>query len=239
MGTVAMLVVEPGRDDPGLEDDLVAEALRYLRRRGAEVVYAGGQMPLNPFYWGIYGGSEWSGILDPHAPFGRAVGRAGFEPVSTAVLLEANLSEPERRDPRGVLTRRVTRIEIEEDALPASWWEALAIGDHDLTGYRLFSRSDDAELARATSWDMGRFGRGDGRARIGLSALEVHPAHRRKGYGRLLVQEVMRSARVQAAAVVAVQTLATNAGALALYHAAGFEPVGGATLYRLPAGAGP
>lgn len=236
MGTVAMLVVEPGRDAPDVENGLIAEAVRYLRRRGAEVVYAGGRLPLNPFYWGVYGGSEWSGILDSHASFGCAVRRAGFEPVGATVLLEADLSEPERRAPKGVLLRRQTRFEIEEEAFPASWWEALAIGDLGLTQYRLFSRPDDVELARATTWDMGRFGRGDGRARVGLCSLEVHEGHRRQGYGRLLVQEVMRSARVQAASVVAVQTVSTNSAALALYEASGFVPVESATLYRLPGG---
>ena len=58
-----MLVVEPGPDDPALETGLIAEAERLPPPRGATVLYAGGQFPLNPFYWGIYGGSEWAGIL--------------------------------------------------------------------------------------------------------------------------------------------------------------------------------
>jgi ribosomal protein S18 acetylase RimI-like enzyme len=238
MGTVAMLVVDPGREEEGLEDSLLAEAERYLRRHGAEVIYAGGQLPLNPFYWGVYGGSEWSGVLDSHTSFHRVLERAGYVPVSTSVLLEVDLSEPERRDPRGVLLRRQTRLEIDEEAQPDSWWEALAIGDAHLTHYRLFSRSDEIELAHASSWDMGCFGRADGRSRVGLTDLEVDPEQRRKGYGRLLVQEVLRSARVQATKIVAVQTRDTNLTALNLYQSSGFVPVGTSTLYRLPAGGG-
>ncbi|MBX6316617.1 MAG: GNAT family N-acetyltransferase, partial [Isosphaeraceae bacterium] len=56
MGTVGMLITEPGLDDPDLERGLFLAAERYLRRRGAAVIYAGGQYPLNPFYWGLYGG---------------------------------------------------------------------------------------------------------------------------------------------------------------------------------------
>jgi ribosomal protein S18 acetylase RimI-like enzyme len=235
MGTVAMLVVEPGQDDPGLESSLLAEAEAYLRGLGAAVVYAGGQAPLNPFYWGVYGGSEFAGILDSHAPFRLAAERAGYEPVSTSVLLEADLSVPERRDPRAVLLRRQTSLEVVEDVLPDSWWEALAVGEFRPTAYRLLSRLDGTELARATTWDMSWFGRREGRVPVGLSGLEVHPEHRRKGYGRHLLQEVMRSARLASASVLAVQTGATNSAALALYQGAGCEPVQTAQLYRRPA----
>ncbi len=237
MGTVAMLVVEPGGDDAETEAGLLAEALRYLRRRGASVVYAGGQYPLNPFYWGIYGGSEWAGILGSHAPFLRTVTRAGFEPVSQTILLEADLSAPESRDPRGFLLRRQTRVEVVEDAALPTWWHALALGDFRPTTHRLVSKEDGVEYARAATWDMTWFGRRDGRARVGLIDMEVAPAHRRKGYGRQLVNEILRLARAQATAAVAVQTRSTNTPALALYQSLGFEPVETSTLFRLPGGA--
>ena len=72
MGSVVMLLVEPGWDDPDLERGLFREAENYLKRRGATVVYAGGQYPVNPFYWGLYGGSEFAGVLGRHAAFLRA-----------------------------------------------------------------------------------------------------------------------------------------------------------------------
>lgn len=237
MGTVGMLVNEPGGDDPETEAGLLTAAESYLRGRGAAVIYAGGQYPLNPFYWGIYGGSEWAGILASHTAFVRTVGRAGYEPVSTSVLLEADLSGPEPRDPRGFLMRRVTRVEVVEDALPTTWWHALAVGDFRPTTYRLLAKADDFEYARASTWDMTWFGRRDGRARVGLIDMEVDPAHRRKGYGRQLVNEILRLARAQATASVAVQTRSTNAPALALYQSLGFEPVETSTLFRLPGGA--
>ena len=80
------------------------------------------------------------------------------------------------------------------------------------------------------------FGRGDGRTRTGLSGVEVSSSHRRKGYGRYLVSEVIRWAREHAWALVEVQTLATNQPALALYQTLGFVPIDQSTVYRLPAG---
>ena len=235
LGTVAMIVVEPeAAADPDLATGLLDEAERYLRDRGASVVYAGGQFPLNPFYWGVYGGSEWAGVLDGDAAFNDAVTRAGFEPVSTTVLLRADLSAPEPRDPRAVLVRRQARVEAAEDALPDNWWQALAVGDFRPSLFRLVAKGDGRELARATTWDMTWFGRRDGRSRLGLIGLEVVPGQRRKGYGRFLVAEILRTAREQGTALVEVQTGAANPAALGLYRSLGFEPVGSSVLYRRP-----
>jgi ribosomal protein S18 acetylase RimI-like enzyme len=237
LGTIAMFVVEPGPEDPELEQGLIAECERYLHSRGAKVLYAGGQAPLNPFYWGVYGGSEMSGILGSHPAFARAVNRAGYEPVSSTVLLEADLLAPESRDPRAALMRRFARLEITEDALPRDWWEALAVGVFHPTEFRLLAKADDCELARATTWDMNWFGRRDGRSRLGLLGMEVPSAYRRKGYGRHLVGEILRQARASMISSVCLQTSATNDPALALYSTLGFVPNETATLFRRPGGA--
>jgi ribosomal protein S18 acetylase RimI-like enzyme len=234
LGTIAMLVVDADAEatDPETGRGLFAQALDYLRRNRAEVVYAGGQYPLNPFYWGIYGGSEWAGILTAHTTFLRCATLAGFEAVSTTVLLEADLTTPEPRDPRAALIRRQARVEFTEDVLPRNWWESLAIGEFRPTRFRLLSKADGSELAHATTWDMNWFGRDDGRSRLGLIDLEVHPQARRQGYGRYLVSEILRQARNDLVSRVAVQTGATNVAALALYESLEFEPVETAILYR-------
>ncbi len=234
MGTVAMLVVDPELDDRELVRGLIAEAERYLRKRGAKVVYAGGVFPLNPFYLGVYGGSEGCGVLSGHLPFHDALEERGYQRASTTVLLEADLSVQEPRDPRGVLIRRQAQVEFQDDALPNDWWQCLALGDFQLMTVRLVSRSDGATLAYAQAWDMSWFGRGDSRSRIGLISLDVSAAHRRKGYGRFLVSEIFRRARENHVDAVAVGTAATNAPALALYASLGFQRVEEATCFRLP-----
>jgi ribosomal protein S18 acetylase RimI-like enzyme len=235
LGTIAMLVVDHVASDPQLARGLILQAERYLRLRGARVLYAGGQYPVNPFYWGLYAGSEGSGVLSGHSLFCQTVTAMNYEPVSTTVCMEFDLANPEPRDTRAVLTRRQTRLEIEEDAFPIHWWENLFVSEFHLTRFRLISRSDGTELARASTWDMSWFGRGDGRTRTGLSSLEVAPTHHRKGYGHYLVSEVIRWAREHAWALVEVQTLATNQPALGLYQTLGFVPVDESTVYRLPA----
>lgn len=236
LGATVMLLVEPGLDEPEIDRGLVLAAEDYLRRRGAQVLYAGGQWPLNPFYWGIYGGSEFAGVLSGHVAFHRAVERTGYQPVSTTILLEADLARSEPRDPRTTLLKRQVRLEITEDAQPEGWWSALAIGLFRLTRFEVFDRVQGHRLARATTWDIASgYGLGDGRPRAGLVDFEVDPEHRRRGLGRHLVAEVFRHARAQMTELVSVQTSSTNLPAIGLYKAAGFEPVETATLYRLPA----
>lgn len=238
MGTIAMLVVDPELDDRELVFGLIREAEGHLRARGATVVYAGLVFPLNPFYWGIYGGSEGCGVLAGHQPFHGVLIERGYQPAGTTVLLEADLSVAEPRDPRGVLIRRQTRVEFEDDALPEHWWQSLALGEFPLLNARLVSRSDGALIASAQAWDMSWFGRADGQSRIGLIGLEVSAAQRRKGHGRFLVSEIFRRARENHIDVVAVGTAATNGPALALYASLGFRQVETATCFRLPAEAG-
>jgi ribosomal protein S18 acetylase RimI-like enzyme len=76
------------------------------------------------------------------------------------------------------------------------------------------------------------FGREEGRARAGLLDVRVPLEHRRKGYARFLVGEILRRARSNLVHGVEVQTSAENQPALALYDSLGFVPVEQATLYR-------
>jgi ribosomal protein S18 acetylase RimI-like enzyme len=234
LGNICMLLVDPRAEDPELPRGLILEAERYLRSRGAKVLYAGGQYPLNPFYWGLYAGSEGAGVLSSHPVWPTTLAAMGYEPISTAVLLEFDLDTAEPRDPRAVLIRRQTELEVEEDPLPCDWWKNVALGDFHLDRHCLYSRGDGAELARATTWDMDWFGRVDGRPRMGLIGVEVAASHRRRGFGRYLVSQVLRRAREHAASRVEVQTMATNEPALALYQGLGFRPIEQSTVYRLP-----
>ncbi len=234
MGTVAMLVVDPDRDDPALELALFAEAEAYLGRRGAKVLYAGGQVELSSFYWGVYGGSECSGVLDSHATFRRAAEGSGYEPVARTIHFEADLAEPEPATRRRRSSAARPGVEVVEDAMPATWWEASAIGCSQIARFRLLAKADDRELAVASTWDMAAFGRLDGKARTGLIDVEVAEGERRKGYGRFLVGEILRHCRGQWGEIVSVQTQETNRAAVGLYRSLGFEPILASTLYRRP-----
>ncbi|CAN5903834.1 hypothetical protein BH23PLA1_BH23PLA1_38820 [soil metagenome] len=233
MGTVAMLAVAPEVAQRDVEQGLLDEAARYLRGQGATVLYAGGRYPLNPFYWGLYGGSEFSGILETHRGFLEAVEQAGYRPVARTIRLEADVTRrPAARAPKSLLLRRQTQLEIREDSLFDRWWDALSIGSAHPVAFVLIDRAGHP-VARASTWEMAGFERIDGRSRMGLVGLEVHPDQRRKGLGRLLLGEILRYASGQMAEALAVQTDSANTPARGLYAALGFQEIGATTLYRL------
>lgn len=235
MGTTAMLILEPNLDDVGIEAGLFDATEGYLRSRGARVLYAGGRHPIDPFYWGLYGGSEFAGVLESHTSFHRAAARRGYQPAATSILLEADLSRPTPPDPRAIMLRRQVRFEPSEDSLPDGWWQSLAIGLFRPSHFVLCDRETDELIAQAMTWDIAcGFGVGDGRPRTAMIALEVVPQRRRQGFGRLLVTEIARHCREQMAEILCAQTDATNQVALDLYASLGFEPVGRATLFRWP-----
>jgi ribosomal protein S18 acetylase RimI-like enzyme len=236
MGSIAMLVWDPNQPDPDAQAQLIAHALHYLRRNGAQVIYGGGHFPLNPFYWGIYGGSEFAGVLDDHTQFRAALVAAGFEPVTETLLLELDLGREEPRDPRSTILRRQVRTEIHEDDLPDGWWQALAVGMFRPSFFTLVDKHKSHVVARATTWDFaGGEGIGDGRSRLCIIDLMVEASERRRGLGKHLLSEIARHARGQMADRICIQTPITNLAALGLYQSLGFEPMERAILYRLRA----
>ncbi len=234
LGTLAMLAVDPAIDEPDLASRLIKAGEEHLRVRGAKVIYAGSLFPLNPFYWGVYGGSEGAGVLSGHRVFHQALLALGYEPVSNTVLLEVNLDAAEPRDPRAAVIRRLTRVEYFDDALPGNWWQNVSLGETQLMKARLLLKSGSDDIAEALAWDMGLFGRTDQKSRVGLIDVHVAPEHRRKGYGRYLVGEILHRARDNMISRVAVATSSSNEPALGLYASLGFEPIDEATLYRHP-----
>lgn len=235
LGTIAMMVLDPRVADSDVPLELLRAGESYLRRKGARVIYAGGQYPLNPYYWGLYGGSEFAGILDGHGSFLNAVRRAGFEVAAEAEVLEADLAGPEPRDPRITLLRRQYRIDIEEDAMLPGWWDSLALGLFRPTRYQVVDRLTGVVPAHAWTWDIATgLAIEDSIMRTGLVALEVQPEFRRRGLARYLVQECWKNSRAQLVDRLCVQTLKSNIPAIRLYASLGFKLVTHTTLFRLP-----
>ena len=63
MGVTCIVLVRPDYLAAEAAAGLLEHAERYLRERGAKVLYGGAIRPLNPFYLGLYGGAELPGIL--------------------------------------------------------------------------------------------------------------------------------------------------------------------------------
>ncbi|MBN1589697.1 MAG: hypothetical protein JW888_09290, partial [Pirellulales bacterium] len=62
-GITCLLLARPDCPRDEVAAGLLARCEEYLVARGAKTLYGGAIRPLNPFYFGLYGGSESSGIL--------------------------------------------------------------------------------------------------------------------------------------------------------------------------------
>src|SRR5207237_9658598 len=79
-GVLCLIGVRPAFQRRGIGGNLLQRCESYLRERGATAFYAGLMHPLNPFYFGLYGGSELPGVLDSDAAMGPFLRKHGYQP---------------------------------------------------------------------------------------------------------------------------------------------------------------
>jgi GNAT superfamily N-acetyltransferase len=224
VGVTCMVLVRPDCAEAEVAAGLLDRCEDYLRRRGATVFYGGGVQPLNPFYVGLYGGSELPGILDTDTVTRQALAARGYEEVDRRAVLRRELDGTESpMDRRQMQVRRQMIVEVTSDAPTRTWWEACTIGEFELTRFDLVPRSGGPTVATATFRSMEAGGTvGVGRT-AGLVALNVDEAYRRRGLALFLLSDVFRQFIRQGITHVEVQTRAANTSALGTFLKLGFQ----------------
>ena len=91
IGVICTVLVRPGCAEAEVSAGLVDRCEDYLRRRGAKTICGGGLHPINPFYLGLYGGSELPGILDSDATARQAFAARGYQEVERTTVLRREL----------------------------------------------------------------------------------------------------------------------------------------------------
>jgi ribosomal protein S18 acetylase RimI-like enzyme len=223
LGTTAMLMTVAS--DDGLADELLARSEERLRSRGAKVLYAGGIWPLNPFYLGLYGGSEAPGILTSSRSLVEIFTRAGYEEIDRVLVFQRELAGFRSPvDRQQIQWRRNCQIEAELDPPPANWWEACQWAQSDRYRFSLRLRGGPV-CGTAVYWDMEPLASSWGVHAAGLIQFEVDAGQRRQGLGTFLVAESMRQMHEQGATLVETQTMQSNTAAVGLYKKLGFKEV--------------
>src|SRR5262249_56582496 len=93
-GVCCLLAVLPSHRGGGIGTELLRRGEAYLRGRGARDVFAGPMAPLNPFTFGIYGGSRSPGFLESDAGIGPFLERRGYRVADTVLVLQRHLDRP-------------------------------------------------------------------------------------------------------------------------------------------------
>ncbi|HEY1601187.1 MAG TPA: GNAT family N-acetyltransferase [Pirellulales bacterium] len=232
-GVTSLLLVRPNYQQADIGQELLARSESYLRGRGAEVLYAGGIRPLDPFYLGLYGGSELPGVLASNQ-FANGVFQAGgYLEIDRVIVLQRELTgfrPPVDRVQMQI--RRTSVIEETCDARPRSWWEACALDHFQVVSFDLVERDETRPAATARFWILESFAAGWGVQAAGLYELEVAADRRRKGIATFLLADAFRRLVAQGISLIEVQTMTGNAAALALYRKLGFREVDQGIAYR-------
>lgn len=225
-GVTCAIVVRPDCDQRDVAAGLLEQCEQYLRRRGAKSLFGGGLYPVNPFYLGLYGGSELPGILDSDTTARDAFASAGYHEAERTTMLRCELNHFESVvDRRQMLVRRQMVVEVTSDAPTRTWWEACTLGEFDLTRFDLVPRIGGAPVATAAFRSMESTGSVSlGRA-AGLMDLRVEESYRGRGLAIFLLSEAFRQFLRQGIMLVEAQTRQSNPVAMGLFQKLGFQKI--------------
>jgi len=234
VGITSIVRVTPDCPHPDqVAGELIDRCEVYLREAGARELCGGGIRPLSPFYLGLYGGSEPPGILHTDRAACEAFTSRGYAEAEQSVTLKLQLDAFDAPfDRRQMQIRRQMLVEVQNDAVPADWWEACLLGEFDLTRFEVVPRGQDRPVAHAVFRGMEPIGAGMLGRRIGLVDLWVDEALRRRGVAVYLLSEAFRQFMRQGVTLIEAQTRNDNGPARALLEKLGFQPVAHGTVFR-------
>jgi len=232
-GVTCMVIVRPDCAEAEVAAGLLERCEAYLRRHQAKVLYGGGIRPLNPFYLGLYGGSELPGVLDSDVVARGLYRSHGYQEIERTLILRRDLQvfQPLMNRQQMQLQRGMI-VQVLLDPPARSWWEACTIGNFDLTRFELVPRGSGTTVAHATVRNMVPLGTPGALRMVGLIELEVEPSRRREGLATFLLTEAFRQLARQDVTLVEAQTMQHNAAGVALYRKLGFRQVDQGIVFR-------
>jgi GNAT superfamily N-acetyltransferase len=232
-GVICAVVVRPSHQRRGIGSELLARCEQYLAGLGAKDYQAGPYYPRNPFYFGMYGGSDNAGFLisDLAAdPFFKA---CGYKATAACRVVERALSTPLPRDPRfqNLRTRYDTQL-VPQPGL-SSWWQECAIGQIEPVEFRLVDKLTGLRAAHLLAWEMDGFRVGVTQGVAGLLSLHVRSDMRRQGLARYLLAQVIAYLMQQSFTLIETHVPETNEPAHQLLKGMGFQEIDrGQTFHR-------
>jgi ribosomal protein S18 acetylase RimI-like enzyme len=235
-GVIAMLVVSPGHRRRGIARELVRRAEEYLRSGGSLTIYAGSMHPLDPFYLGLYGGSELPGILKSDPAAHELFASLGYKAVDECLIMQLPLVRaPAVTDARARAWSRRVDFVVNSEPSPPNWWSACKFSALEHCAFELRLRDGGITVARARAWEMIPLQRTWNSQAVGIIDVHVEPAYRSKGLGTYLMAQILKHYRDNGLTLAEIQTMARNQGACRLYQRLGFQEVDRGVIYRAEA----
>jgi ribosomal protein S18 acetylase RimI-like enzyme len=232
LGIVCLIVVHPKYQRRGIGSELLRCCENYLRHRGAQSIFAGGQRPRSPFYWGLYGGCEMPGLLLSDVGADFFFQSHGYRQHESVLVYQRPVDGPLLiQDPRFTSIKRKYEVRVLPRPVSQRWYDECTFAPLEMLHFQLQEIATGAPLAWVRMWDMDAFAWRWHQPAVGLIDLEVKPVHRQKGLGKFLMANVLRYIQEQFYALIEVQTPSGNTPAQTLFQKLGFRQVDEGRVY--------
>ena len=232
-GVICVIMVQPRFRRRGIGRELVLRAESYLRHSGATTILAGPSKGLDPFFYGLYGGSQPSGFLESDisaAPFFEAI---GYEPCARHHVFQRDIRD--QKDPinfRLSSIRRKMQLEILDHPSSPSWWWMTRLGRLDSLWFRLVPKSGGAAVAGVTVLGLDLYLPGWEERVVGLADMELGESERKQGYGQVLLIETVRRLRQELVTRVETHAADSDPDLIAVLKSSGLSQVDTGVVYR-------
>ncbi len=235
-GIICAVIVDPQYRRQGIGRELIRRAEEYLRNAGADTIFAGCVAPRDPFYFGLYGGSEPAGFLESDAAAAPFLTALGYAPVERYLVFHRTLGPggPEVMCVRLLNAKRQSKLAAATAYEPKDWWWSTRQGRLDSMQLGLVPKAGGNLIARVCVVGLDVYATGWKLRAIGITGLQVVEQQRRKGYGQLLLDEVCRRVRDQMIQLAEAHALETDVAGIAVLKSAGFHQVDAGVVYRKP-----
>ena len=233
IGVLCAIGVRPQYRRRGIGTELLQRAETYLRNAGAQEFYAGPMSPFNPFYFGVYGGSELPGFLDSDQCARPFLERQSYHACDTTLLLQRQLTNPlTLTDARFGALRRRYDVRIVPRTGTGTWWQECSCGPIETVEFRLEEKNSGQQVGQTSVWEMDLFGWRWNQPSVGIIEVEIKHELRRQGLAKFLLGQMLRYLQEQFFGIAEVQTMENNTPALGLYKSLGFVQVDTGRIYK-------
>jgi ribosomal protein S18 acetylase RimI-like enzyme len=225
-GVICLIGVRPTHRRRGIGSELLRRGEAYLRQKGATQIFAGAMSPLDPFYLGMYGGSDLPGVLASDTGADEFLSKRGYKPVRTSLVFQRRLNQPIKAvDPRFAAYRTRFEVRVTPRLAGMSFWQECVFGLVEPLEFFLEEKPAGKYAGRALAWEMEGFSWRWNLPSVGVSRLEIREDLRRQGLGKFLLAQVLRSVQEQFFELAELHVPDTNEPAIKLCRSLGFEQV--------------
>lgn len=235
IGVTCILALRYSHRKQGIGKELLRRSEEYLISRGAKTLIAGSQRPYNPFYFGLYGGSDSPGFLAADVDAGPFFISRGYHLADSVLVFQRKLDQPlSIVDTRFANLKRRFDIQVSPRMEVGTWWDECIQGqiEPEPMQFRMEEKKTGLVAASLVLWEMENYSWRWNYPAAGIIDSFVRPEFRRQGMGKYLVAHVLRYLQEQFFGVIEVQCQQSNESAAALFGSLGFDAIDVGRTYR-------